>query len=165
MTYIESSLSKALKANDLLSGNNPSEGWGSQYLGNPRSLSRFLPEKFIKKLPPQAESSLERGNSMNSTTSSNTSGSSLLEDSSNQKRSYSSGQDKFSDKRVKFEETLATTGVSVTSVPSHPTLNLAALEALQNSGAIEVIFPRSLQSNNVSSQPPSSKIPKNSLLE
>ena len=52
--YIDASLSKALKANDLLSGNNPSEGWGSQYLGNPKSQSRFLPEKFIKKLPSQA---------------------------------------------------------------------------------------------------------------
>ena len=78
VTYIEASLSKALKANNLLSGNNPSEGWGSQFLGNPRSLSRFLPETFIKKFPPQAESSLERGNLMNSTTSSNTSGSLLL---------------------------------------------------------------------------------------
>ena len=57
--YIDVSLSKSLKANDLLSGNDPSEGWGSQYLGNPRSLSCFLPEKFDKKLPPQAESSLE----------------------------------------------------------------------------------------------------------
>ena len=59
VTYIESSLSKALKANDLLSGNNPSEGWGSQFLGNPKSLSRFLPEKLIKKVPPQAENALE----------------------------------------------------------------------------------------------------------
>ena len=57
--YIDTSLSKALKANDLLSGNDLSEGWGSQYSGNPKSLSRFLPEKFIKKLPPQAESSLK----------------------------------------------------------------------------------------------------------
>ena len=48
VTYIEASLSKALKANDLLSGNNLSEGWCSQYLGNPKSLSHFLPEKFIK---------------------------------------------------------------------------------------------------------------------
>ena len=56
VTYIEASLSKALRANDLLSGNNPSEGWGSRYSGNPRSLSRFLPEKLIKKLRPQAES-------------------------------------------------------------------------------------------------------------
>ena len=46
--YIDSSLSKALKANNILLGNDPSEGWGSQYLGNPKSLSRFLPEKFIK---------------------------------------------------------------------------------------------------------------------
>ena len=94
---------------------------------------------------------------MNSSTSSDCSGSSLLGDSSNQKRSHSSSQDEFCDKRVKFRETLATTGATVTPVPSHPTLNLAALEALQKSGAIEVIFPRSLQSNNVSSQPPSSK--------
>ena len=77
MTYIEASLSKALKANDLLSGNDPSEGWGSQYSGNPKSLSRFLPEKFIKKLPLQAESSLKQGNSVNSTTSSDSSGSLL----------------------------------------------------------------------------------------
>ena len=48
VTYIDPSLPKALRANDLLSGNNLSEGWGSQYLGNPKSLSRFLPEKLIK---------------------------------------------------------------------------------------------------------------------
>ena len=59
MTYINASLSKALKANDLLSGNDPSEGWGSQYSGNPRSLSLFLPEKSIKKLPPKAGDSLK----------------------------------------------------------------------------------------------------------
>ena len=122
VTYIEASLSKALKANNLLSGNNPSEGWGSQFLGNPKSLSRFLPEKLIKKLPPQAENALERGNS---TTSSETSGSSLLEDSSNQKRN--SGQDQFREKKVRFEETLPTTDVIDTSVPSLPTVNLAAL--------------------------------------
>ena len=67
---------------------------------------------------------------MNSTTSSHTSGSSLLEVSSNQKQSYSSGQDQFSDKKVKFEETLATADVSDTSVSSLPAVNLAALEAL-----------------------------------
>ena len=140
MTYIEASLSKALKANNFLSGNNPSEGWGSQYLGNPRSLSRFLPEKFIKKLPPQAEISLERGNSENSTTSSDASGSLLLGDSSNQKRTHISSQDKFCNKRVKFKETLDTTGATFAPTPSHPTLKLAALEALQNSGTIEVFF-------------------------
>ena len=59
VSYIEASLSNALKANNFLSGNDPSEGWGSQYSGNPNSLSRFLPEKFIKKLPSQAEGSVE----------------------------------------------------------------------------------------------------------
>ena len=39
--------------------------------------------------------------------------------------------------------------------PSHSTLNPTALEALQNSGAIEVILPKNLQSNNKKSQPPS----------
>ena len=94
---------------------------------------------------------------MNSTTSSDASGSSLQGDSSNRKRPHSSGQDKFCDKKVKFRETLATTGATFAPVPSHPTLNLAALDALQKSGAIKVIFPRNLQGNTVSSQPPSSK--------
>merc|ERR1711873_208065 len=49
--YIESSLYKALKANDLLSGTEPAEGWSSRYSGNKKSLSRFLPKKFIKDLP------------------------------------------------------------------------------------------------------------------
>ena len=140
----------------------PSEGWGSQFLGNPRSLSRFLPEKLIKKLPPQAENSLEQGNS---TTSSQTSGSSLLEDSSNQKQPCNSGQDQFSDKKVKFEETLATADFSDTSVPSLPAVNLTALEALQKSGAIKVIFPRSLQNNNVSSQTQLPENPENKFSE
>ena len=107
-------------------------------MGNPKSLSRFLPEKLIKKLPPQAENALEQGNS---TTSSETSGSSLLEDSSNQKRN--SGQDQFREKKVRFEETLPTADVIDTSVPSLPAVNLAALEALQRSGAIKVIYPKS----------------------
>ena len=59
VTYIDPSLPKALNANDLLSGNDLSEGWGSQYSGNLRSLSLFLPEKSIKKLPPKAEISLK----------------------------------------------------------------------------------------------------------
>ena len=57
--YIETSLSKALKANDLLSGNDPAKGWGSRYSGNPKLLSRFLPEKFIKDLPSEAGAPLE----------------------------------------------------------------------------------------------------------
>ena len=159
VTYIESSLSKALKANNLLSGNNPSEGWGSKFLGNPKSLSRFLPEKLIKKLPPQAENALEWGNS---TASSETSGSSLREDSSNQKNI--SDQDQFREKKVRFEETLPTTD-AVSSVPSMPTVNLAALEALQRSSAIEVIYLKSLQSNNVSSQTQILEYPENKFPE
>ena len=108
-----------MKANNLLSGNDPSEGWGSQYLGNPKSLSRFLPEKFIKKLPPQAESSLRRGNSVNSTTSSDSSGSSLQGESSNWKRSQCSNQGKHCDKRVKFNETSTSTSATSAPVPSH----------------------------------------------
>ena len=105
-------------------------------MGNPKSLSRFLPEKLIKKLPPQAENALERGNS---TASSETSGSSLREDSSHQKNISDQGQ--FREKKVRFEETLPTTD-AVSSVPSLPTVNLAALEALQRNGAIEVIHPK-----------------------
>ena len=32
--YVETSLSKALKANNLLSGTDPTEGWSSRYSGN-----------------------------------------------------------------------------------------------------------------------------------
>ena len=94
-------------------------------MGNPQSLSRFLPEKLIKKLPPQAENTLERGNL---TASSGTSDSSLQEDSSHQKINSDQGQ--FRDKRVRFEEALPKSD-TVLSVPSLPTVNLAALEALQ----------------------------------
>ena len=93
---------------------------------------------------------------MNSTTSSDSSGSSLQGESSIRKQSNSSGQGKLCDKRVKFNETSATTSATTAPVPSHPNLNLAALDALQKSGAIKVIYLRSLQGNTVSSQPPSS---------
>ena len=48
VTYIKPSLSKALRAHNLLSGNNPGEGWGSRYSGNSRSLAPFLPKQSIK---------------------------------------------------------------------------------------------------------------------
>ena len=147
MTYIEASLPKALKANNLLSGNDPSEGWGSQYSGNPKSLSRFLPEKFIKKLPSQAEGSLERSNSENSTTSSFSSGSSLQEDFSIWNQSQNSGQGSVCDRRVRFRDTVITTSATSAPAPSDPNLNLAALDALQRSGAVEVIYPASWQKN------------------
>ena len=41
VNYINLSLSKALRASDLLEGNDPSEGWGSQYSGNPKSFALF----------------------------------------------------------------------------------------------------------------------------
>ena len=58
VTHINPSLPKALIAKDLLSGNDPSEGWGSQYSGNSTSFSLFLPEKSIKVLPQVQEFSL-----------------------------------------------------------------------------------------------------------
>ena len=144
VTYIDASLSKALKANDLLSGIDPSEGWGFPYSRNPKSLSRFLPEKFIRKLPSQAETSLERSNSKNSSLSS---GSSFQEEFSIRTNSQTSGQDSGCDKRVGFKDTVITTSASTTSAPSNTNLNLDALDALQKSGAIEVIYPASWQKN------------------
>ena len=98
---------------------------------------------------------------MNSTTSSDSSGSLLQGDSSIRKRSHSSGQDKLCDGRVKFKRTLATTGAATAPVPSNPNLNLTALEALQKSGAFKVIYPRSWQGNLVNSQPSPSKYSEN----
>ena len=144
MTYIEASLQKALKANDLLSGNDPSEGLDFQYSGNPKSLSRFLPEKFIRKLPSQAETSLERSNSENSSFSS---GSLLQEDFSIRNNSQTSGQGSGCGKRVGFRDTVITTSATPASAPSDTNLNLAALDALQRSGAIKVIYPASWQKN------------------
>ena len=154
VTYIESSLSKALKANEILSGNNSFEGWGSRYSGNPRSLSCFLPEKFITKLPAQADNSLERGVSMNSITSIITSGSLLLEDST-ERDINTPDQVKVCDKKTQSMEALVVTDMTAAASPSRPTLNLAALEALQVNGALQVTFPRSLQRKKVTfSTPP-----------
>ena len=144
MTYIEASLRKALKANDLLSGNDPSEGWGSRYSGNPKSLSPFLPKKFIKKLPSEAQTSLERGNSE---TSSFSGSSSFQEDFSFWTTSQTSGQSSGSTKRVESEDAEVTTSATTTSITPNFNLNLDALDALQKSGAIEVIYPASWQKN------------------
>ena len=151
VTYIEASLSKALKANDLLSGINPSEGWGSRYSSNIRFLSRFLPEKFIKELPTQADNSLEHGNSMNSTTSTSTSGSLPLENSLDQDNTLDTVR--VGDGDVKTKE--ASTAEADPS--PRPTLNIAALEALQTSGKIKATFPWSVQKKEVtfSTPPPS----------
>ena len=142
VTYIEASLSKALKANDLLSGTNPSEGWGSRYSGNPKSLSRFLPEKFIEKLPSEAGTSLERSNSDSSTYPES---SSVQEDFSF-RNTQTSGQSSGS-MEMGSEDAEVTTSAPVSSVSPTFDLNLVALDALQKSGAIEVIYPAGWQNN------------------
>lgn len=48
VSYINPSLPKALRANDLLAGNDPSEVWGYQYSGNSKSFVLFFPENSIK---------------------------------------------------------------------------------------------------------------------
>ena len=143
VTYIDASLSKALKANDLLSGNDPSGGLGSRYSGNPKSLSRFLPEKFIKKLPSKAQTSLERGNSE---TSSFSGSSSVQEDLSFRNTSQISGQSSGS-MEMESEDAEVTTSATVPSASPTLDLNLDALDALQISGAIEVIYPAGWQIN------------------
>ena len=54
-------------------------------------------------------------------------------------------------------DTSVVTEVAAAASPSRPTLNLAALEALQINGALQVVFPRSLQGNKVKfpTSPPS----------
>ena len=98
---------------------------------------------------------------MNSTTSSDSSGSSLQGESSIRKRSQSSNQGKHCNKRVKLNKTSTTTSATSTPVPFNPSLNLAALEALQNSGTIEVIYPRGVKGNTVSSTSPPSTSSEN----
>ena len=78
-------------------------------------------------------------------------------DSFIQKQSQSSGQDSVCNGRVKFRETVITTGAATAPAPSDSNLNLAALDALQKSGAIEVIYPGSWQGNLVNFQPSPSK--------
>merc|ERR1711873_347142 len=109
--YIESSLSKALKANDLLSGTNPTEGWSSRYSGNRKSLSRFLSKKIIKELPSEAEAPPEQSNSETSLFSGR---SSFQEDSSFRKSSEISGQSSGS-MEVEPEETEETQAAAPSS--------------------------------------------------
>ena len=58
--------------------------------------------------------------------------------------------------RVKFTKTSKSTSVTSAPVSYNPILNLAALEALQKTGAIEVIYPKGVKGNKVSSTPPPS---------
>merc|ERR1711873_276434 len=123
--YIESSLSKALKANDLLSGTDPTEGWSSRYSGNQKSLSRFLSKKFIKELPSEAEAPPERSNSETSLFSGS---SSFQEDSPFRRSSEFSGRSSGSIK-VELKETEETQAAAPSS-PQNSNLNLDALDSL-----------------------------------
>ena len=102
VTYIKPSLSKALQANNLLSGNDPEEGWGSRYSGNPRSLAPFLPKQSIKSLPSSVQVSQHRRPSVIVSTNSYTKSSSIAVDSLSKKRSYVSDQAKT--KKVKLSQ-------------------------------------------------------------
>ena len=119
VTYINPSLRKALRANDLLSGNELSEGWGSQYLGNPRSFSLFLPRNSIKVTPSNAEVPHSRGSSVIMNTISHTVGSSNSEDTLSKKRSYVFDQVDSNVKKVRFDKNPAF--LSETTVSSKPT--------------------------------------------
>ena len=88
---------------------------------------------------------------MSSTISSDSTGSSLQGESSIRNQPKVSNQGKYCNKRVKFTKTSTTTSAISAPVPSNPNLNLAALEALQRSSAIEVIYPKGVKGNKVSS--------------
>ena len=119
MIYINPSLPKALRANDLLSGNNPQEGWGSQYSGNPRSFSLFLPTKAIKISPSNAEVPLSRGTSVSSNSSSHTVGSSNSEETLSKKHSNAFDQVESNIKKVRYDKNC--TFSTETEISSNPT--------------------------------------------
>ena len=48
VSYIKPFHPLALWANDLLCGNQPSQGWGARYSGRQKSFSLFLPKQAIK---------------------------------------------------------------------------------------------------------------------
>ena len=104
MIYINPSLPKALRANDLLSGNELSEGWGSQYSGNPRSFSLFLPTNSIKVSPSNAQVPLSHGTSVIMNTNSHTAGSSNSENTLSKKHSYVFDQVDSNVKKVRFDK-------------------------------------------------------------
>ena len=138
--YIESSLSKALKANDLLSGTEPTEGWSSRYPGNKKSLSRFLTKKFIKDLPSEAEAPSERSNSETSLFSGS---SSLQEDPSLRRSSEFSGRSSSSTELDTKEPEVAQTSES-SSLPNSD-LNFDALDSLCKNWNIQVTYPAKWQ--------------------
>ena len=138
--YIESSLYKALRANDLLSGTEPAEGWSSRYSGNKKSLSRFLTKKFIKDLPSEAEAPPERSNSETSLFSG---GSSLQEGPFFQRSSQLSGQSSSSWEQDTKEPDVTQTSES-SSLPQSD-LNFDVLDSLCKNWNIRVTYPAEWQ--------------------
>ena len=136
----ESSLSKAWKANNLLSGSTPTEGWSSRYSGKKKSLSRFLTKKFIKDLPSKAEAPSERSNSETSLFSGS---SSLQEGPSLQRSSEFSGRSSGSTELETKEPEVAQTSES-SSLPNSD-LNLDALDSLCLHWNTQVTYPASWQ--------------------
>ena len=136
----ESSLSKALRANDLLSGTTPTQGWSSRYSGKKKSLSRFPTKKFSEDLPSKAEAPPERCNSETSLFSSS---SSLQEGTSLQRSSEfsgrSSGSTELDSKEPEVAQTLESSSLPISD------LNFDALESLCSNWNTQVIFPPSWQ--------------------
>ena len=104
VNYINPSLSKALRANDLLAGNNLLEGLGSQYSGYPKFFALFLPKKSIKILPANADNQRGLRPFVIMKNTSHSAGSLNSLDSQSKKCSFTSDQVDSNAKRVKFEE-------------------------------------------------------------
>ena len=104
VNYINPSLPKALRASNLLAGNDPSEGWGSQYSGNPKSFALFLPKNSIRIPPTNAENQRGCRPSVIVENVSHTAGSSNSLDFQSKKRSFASDQVDSNTKRVRFVE-------------------------------------------------------------
>ena len=51
LNYIRPSLGQALRANDILCGNEAGDGWDARFTGNKRSLQPHLPKTCIKPVP------------------------------------------------------------------------------------------------------------------
>ncbi len=60
LNYIRPSLGQALRANDILCGNDAGEGWDARFTGNKRSLQPHLPQTCIKPVP-QTSPSVDTG--------------------------------------------------------------------------------------------------------
>ena len=125
VNYIKPSLSKALQANNLLSGNNPDKGWGSMYSSNPRSVAPFLPKQSVKSLPSSVQVSQHRRPSVIVSTNTYTKGPSIVVDSLSKKHPYVSDQAEF--KKVRLNK-----NISKKSQPNF--LSLDTLAKLQQSG-------------------------------